>query len=51
MFALNFSSGESKRADAGISLPGMGEPSAAPVFIDGIKATTLRGPNVAAEFR
>ena len=36
--------GESKHADIGISLPGTGEAPAAPVFIDGKKAVTLRGP-------
>lgn len=43
--------GESKHADIGISLPGTGESPAAPVFMDGKKVTTLRGPNIAAEFR
>ncbi len=43
--------GESKHADIGISLPGTGESPAAPVFIDGKKAATLRGPNIAAEFK
>ncbi|MFC6491002.1 flavodoxin-dependent (E)-4-hydroxy-3-methylbut-2-enyl-diphosphate synthase [Nitratireductor sp. GCM10026969] len=42
--------GESKHADIGISLPGTGETPAAPVFIDGKKAATLRGANIAAEF-
>jgi len=42
--------GESKHADIGISLPGTGEAPAAPVFIDGHKALTLRGDNIAAEF-
>lgn len=42
--------GESKHADIGISLPGTGEAPAAPVFIDGQKATTLRGDNIAHEF-
>ena len=42
--------GESKHADIGISLPGTGEAPAAPVFIDGKKALTLRGDNIAAEF-
>ncbi len=42
--------GESKHADIGISLPGTGESPAAPVFIDGHKAHTLRGDNIAAEF-
>ena len=43
--------GESKHADIGISLPGTGEAPAAPVFIDGKKAMTLRGPGAAAEFK
>src|ERR1041384_5508841 len=43
--------GESKHADIGISLPGTGEAPAAPVFIDGKKAVTLRGPTVAADFK
>lgn len=42
--------GESKHADIGISLPGTGEAPAAPVFIDGEKALTLRGDNIAQEF-
>jgi (E)-4-hydroxy-3-methylbut-2-enyl-diphosphate synthase len=42
--------GESKHADIGISLPGTGEAPAAPVFIDGQKAMTLRGDNIASEF-
>jgi len=43
--------GESKHADIGISLPGTGEQPAAPVFIDGKKAATLRGPHIAEDFR
>jgi (E)-4-hydroxy-3-methylbut-2-enyl-diphosphate synthase len=43
--------GESKHADIGISLPGTGEQPTAPVFIDGKKAMTLRGPTVAADFK
>jgi (E)-4-hydroxy-3-methylbut-2-enyl-diphosphate synthase len=43
--------GESKHADIGISLPGTGETPSAPVFIDGRKAMTLRGPNIAGEFK
>jgi (E)-4-hydroxy-3-methylbut-2-enyl-diphosphate synthase len=43
--------GESKHADIGISLPGTGESPAAPVFIDGQKVMTLRGPTVAADFK
>jgi (E)-4-hydroxy-3-methylbut-2-enyl-diphosphate synthase len=42
--------GESRHADLGISLPGTGEAPAAPVFIDGEKALTLRGENIAADF-
>ena len=42
--------GESKHADIGISLPGTGEAAAAPVFIDGEKALTLRGEGIVAEF-
>ncbi len=43
--------GESKHADIGISLPGTGESPAAPVFVDGKKVTTLRGPGVSADFK
>jgi (E)-4-hydroxy-3-methylbut-2-enyl-diphosphate synthase len=43
--------GESKHAHIGISLPGTGEMPAAPVFIDGKKAMTLRGPNIAGDFQ
>jgi len=43
--------GESKHADIGISLPGTGEAPAAPVFVDGKKSVTLRGPTVAADFK
>ncbi len=42
--------GESRHADIGISLPGTGEAPSAPVFIDGQKAMTLRGENIADEF-
>lgn len=42
--------GESKHANIGISLPGTGEEPAAPVFIDGVKALTLRGAHIATEF-
>jgi len=42
--------GESKHANIGISLPGTGEEPAAPVFIDGKKEMTLRGPGIAEEF-
>jgi len=43
--------GESKQADIGISLPGTGEAPAAPVYIDGEKAVTLRGESIAEEFQ
>ena len=42
--------GESKHANIGISLPGTGEQPAAPVFVDGKKVKTLRGPSIAEEF-
>ena len=42
--------GESKHADIGISLPGTGEAPAAPVYIDGEKALTLRGEGIVQEF-
>ena len=42
--------GESKHVNIGISLPGTGEAPAAPVFIDGAKAMTLRGDHIAQEF-
>jgi (E)-4-hydroxy-3-methylbut-2-enyl-diphosphate synthase len=43
--------GESKHANIGISLPGTGETPAAPVFVDGKKFRTLRGPTIATEFK
>lgn len=43
--------GESKHANIGISLPGTGESPAAPVFIDGVKAMTLRGESIAQDFQ
>jgi (E)-4-hydroxy-3-methylbut-2-enyl-diphosphate synthase len=43
--------GESKLANIGISLPGTGESPAAPVYVDGEKVATLRGDNIAQEFR
>lgn len=43
--------GESKHANIGISLPGTGEQPAAPVFIDGEKSVTLRGPTIAEDFQ
>ena len=43
--------GESKHANIGISLPGSGENPVAPVYIDGARAVTLKGDNIAAEFQ
>lgn len=43
--------GESKLANIGISLPGTGETPAAPVYVDGEKTVTLRGENIAEEFK
>ncbi|MFC3690931.1 flavodoxin-dependent (E)-4-hydroxy-3-methylbut-2-enyl-diphosphate synthase [Chenggangzhangella methanolivorans] len=43
--------GESKHADIGISLPGTGEAPTAPVFVDGKKVATLRGPTLVADFK
>ena len=43
--------GESKHADIGISLPGTGEAPAAPVYVDGQKTVTLRGDDIAAQFK
>lgn len=43
--------GESKHANIGISLPGTGETPAAPVFVDGEKVATLRGADVADQFK
>jgi (E)-4-hydroxy-3-methylbut-2-enyl-diphosphate synthase len=43
--------GESKHANIGISLPGTGEATAAPVFVDGEKTVTLRGERIAEEFQ
>jgi len=43
--------GESKHADIGISLPGTGEAPAAPVFVEGKKVATLRGADVADQFK
>ena len=43
--------GESKHANIGISLPGTGEVPAAPVFIDGKKVRTLRGDDIADQFK
>ncbi|MCB1801872.1 MAG: 4-hydroxy-3-methylbut-2-en-1-yl diphosphate synthase, partial [Gammaproteobacteria bacterium] len=43
--------GESKHANIGISLPGTGEQPSAPVYVDGVKTTTLKGDAIAAEFQ
>ena len=43
--------GESKHANIGISLPGSGEKPVAPVYVDGQKTVTLKGDNIAGEFR
>ncbi|MFD2238367.1 flavodoxin-dependent (E)-4-hydroxy-3-methylbut-2-enyl-diphosphate synthase [Aureimonas populi] len=43
--------GESKHADIGISLPGTAETPSAPVYVDGQKVATLRGPDIAGDFR
>jgi (E)-4-hydroxy-3-methylbut-2-enyl-diphosphate synthase len=43
--------GESKHADIGISLPGTFEEPVAPVFVDGALDRTLRGDNIANEFK
>lgn len=42
--------GESRQANIGISLPGTGESPIAPVFVDGVKAATLRGDDLTADF-
>jgi (E)-4-hydroxy-3-methylbut-2-enyl-diphosphate synthase len=43
--------GESKLANIGISLPGTGEIPVAPVFVDGEKTVTLKGDDIANEFK
>ncbi len=43
--------GESKHANIGISLPGTGEAPSAPVYEDGEKTVTLKGDNIASEFK
>ena len=43
--------GESKHANIGISLPGTGEQPSAPVYIDGEKATTLKGAGISERFK
>jgi (E)-4-hydroxy-3-methylbut-2-enyl-diphosphate synthase len=42
--------GESKHADIGISLPGTFEDPVAPVFVDGVLRTTLRGEGLVDAF-
>jgi (E)-4-hydroxy-3-methylbut-2-enyl-diphosphate synthase len=43
--------GESKHANIGISLPGTGESPSAPVYIDGKKSVTLKGDDIADQFK
>lgn len=43
--------GESKQANIGISLPDVGEAPSAPVFVDGVKVKTLKGENIAEEYK
>ncbi|KAF3999477.1 flavodoxin-dependent (E)-4-hydroxy-3-methylbut-2-enyl-diphosphate synthase [Glaciimonas immobilis] len=43
--------GESKLANIGISLPGSGEHPSAPVYIDGVRALTLKGDSIAESFK
>ncbi|RMG30970.1 MAG: flavodoxin-dependent (E)-4-hydroxy-3-methylbut-2-enyl-diphosphate synthase [Gammaproteobacteria bacterium] len=43
--------GESRHADIGISLPGTGERPVAPVYEDGEKTVTLKGPHIARDFQ
>lgn len=43
--------GESKMANIGISLPGNGEKPVAPVYVDGARSVTLKGENIANEFK
>jgi len=43
--------GESKHAHIGISLPGTGELPSAPVYVDGKKVATLRGADIANQFK
>jgi (E)-4-hydroxy-3-methylbut-2-enyl-diphosphate synthase len=43
--------GESKHANIGISLPGTGETPVAPVYVDGEKTITLKGDDIAREFK
>ncbi len=43
--------GESRQANIGISLPGTGEKPVAPVYEDGEKTVTLKGENIAEDFK
>ena len=43
--------GESRHANIGISLPGTGETPVAPVYVDGEKTVTLKGDDIAREFK
>lgn len=43
--------GESKQANIGISLPGTGERPSAPVYVDGEKVATLKGEDIAGQFK
>ncbi len=43
--------GESRHANIGISLPGMGEEPVAPVYVDGERVATLRGAAINTEFK
>ena len=43
--------GESRHADIGISLPGNGERSVAPVYENGKKTVTLKGDDIADQFK
>ena len=43
--------GESRHADIGISLPGSGERPVAPVYQDGEKTVTLKGADIAEQFK
>ncbi|WP_353049402.1 flavodoxin-dependent (E)-4-hydroxy-3-methylbut-2-enyl-diphosphate synthase [Pseudomonas fluorescens] len=42
--------GESRLANIGISLPGAGENPSAPVYMDGERVATLKGPGIAQDF-
>ena len=43
--------GESRAADIGISLPGAGESSVAPVYVRGEKVASLKGPDMERDFQ